>query len=103
MVFHLIDVRERGGPYWDAWQERRRRSEIAWDPATSQVAVEGRVEVTGSRKPGIRIDGLACCDQFAAHHLSAKGFVRPAQRFAVGQWSSAELTQAGFACLRGAT
>jgi hypothetical protein len=52
-------------------------------------------KTTGGCEPDLFVDGLACCDQSAAHHLAHAGLVRaigPAKR---GHRVLAELTIAG--------
>jgi hypothetical protein len=59
----------------------------------------GRGEITGSGEPDLFIDGLACCDQSAAHHLAHAGLVHATRPAEVGQRVPAELTTAGHAVL----
>jgi hypothetical protein len=56
---------------------------------------EGRAELRCSCEPDLRVDGLSCCDQNTAHDLARAGLVRAAVAVAPGQWSPAELTDAG--------
>lgn len=59
----------------------------------------GRVEVTRSSEPDLKVDGLLCCDQVAARELAHAGLLRPAQPGSAGPWVRAELTPAGRAVL----
>lgn len=54
-----------------------------------------RGEITGGHEPDLFIDGLACCDQSAAHHLAHADLVHAASPVAVGQRASTELTTVG--------
>lgn len=60
----------------------------------------GHAELICGCEPDLVIDGLCCCDQFTAHHLTRAGLIRPAMRGAVGERVPAELTNAGAAVLR---
>ncbi|WP_410574895.1 hypothetical protein [Amycolatopsis sp. cmx-4-61] len=62
----------------------------------------GRAELTCSCEPDLRVDGLPCCDQATAHQLARAGLIRPTRAGAVGQWTRAELTDAGRRALGGA-
>lgn len=56
----------------------------------------GRAEMSGGAEPDLFIDGLGCCDQYSAHTLAHRGFIRPvSQQGAVGERVAAELTDAG--------
>ncbi|MFB9614701.1 hypothetical protein [Kutzneria kofuensis] len=59
----------------------------------------GRAETTTSCEPDLFIDGLACCDQSAAHHLAHAGLVRAAGPAQEGQRVPAELTAPGHVVL----
>ncbi|GAA3857010.1 hypothetical protein GCM10022243_22930 [Saccharothrix violaceirubra] len=62
-------------------------------------AVEaGRAEVTLSREPDLKVDGLLCSDQSSARELSRAGLLRPA-RDTPGHWVPCELTAEGRALL----
>ncbi|MEU0532191.1 hypothetical protein [Amycolatopsis tolypomycina] len=61
----------------------------------------GRAELTCSCEPDLRVDGLPCCDQATAHQLARAGLIRAARVVAVGQWTRAELTEAGRRALGG--
>ncbi|QFZ19248.1 hypothetical protein [Saccharothrix syringae] len=67
--------------------------------AMLRAVAAGRAEVTTSRQPDLRVDGLLCCDQAAARELARAGLLRPAERDAPGSWVPAELTPAGRAAL----
>lgn len=67
--------------------------------ALLRAVAAGRGEITGGREPDLFIDGLACCDQSAAHHLAHAGLVRATSSVEVGQRVSAELTGLGRAVL----
>jgi hypothetical protein len=60
---------------------------------------DGRAELRCSCEPDLRVDGLSCCDQNTAHDLARAGLVRAAVAVAPGQWSPAELTDAGHRAL----
>lgn len=55
----------------------------------------GRAQLTCSSEPDLFIDGLPCCDQFAAHALVHQGLIQPARPGLVGQRVPAQLTAAG--------
>lgn len=55
----------------------------------------GRAQLTCSSEPDLFIDGLPCCDQFAAHHLTHAGLIQPTQPGRLGQRVAAGLTAAG--------
>ena len=67
--------------------------------AMLHAIADGRAEITGSCEPDLFIDGLACCDQSAAHHLAHAGLVRATHPAQVEQRVSAELTTVGSAVL----
>jgi hypothetical protein len=67
--------------------------------ALLRAIAAGRGEITGGCEPDLFIDGLACCDQSAAHHLAHAGLVRATSPVEVGQRVSAELTNPGCAVL----
>jgi hypothetical protein len=67
--------------------------------AMLQAIAAGRGEITGSCEPDLFIDGLACCDQSAAHHLAHAGLVYATRPAEVGQRVPAELTTPGHALL----
>ncbi|GAA1339938.1 hypothetical protein [Saccharothrix algeriensis] len=66
--------------------------------AMLRAVAAGRAEVTRSREPDLRVDGLLCSDQVAARQLAHAGLVRPASDSG-GQWAPAELTPEGRALL----
>lgn len=49
---------------------------------------EGRAELRCSCEPDLRVDGLSCCDQNAAHDLARAGLIRAAVLAAPGQWTA---------------
>ncbi|QUQ65090.1 hypothetical protein [Kutzneria sp. CA-103260] len=55
----------------------------------------GRAELTASREPDFRVDGLACCDQAMARELVHAGLVATAGVGAKGAWLPAILTPSG--------
>ncbi|SMD26475.1 hypothetical protein [Kibdelosporangium aridum] len=59
----------------------------------------GRGEITGSCEPDLFIDGLACCDQSAAHHLAHTGLVHATRPARVEQRVPVELATPGHAVL----
>lgn len=68
--------------------------------AMLHAVAAGRAELSCSCEPDLRVDGLPCCDQIAAHDLARAGLLLvPAVR-AVGQWVSAELSPRGERALR---
>jgi hypothetical protein len=67
--------------------------------AMLQAIAADRGEITGSCEPDLFIDGLACCDQSAAHHLAHTGLVHATRPAEVGQRVPAELTTPGHAVL----
>ncbi|MBW4721257.1 hypothetical protein [Saccharothrix obliqua] len=67
--------------------------------AVLRAIAAGRAEVTLSREPDLRVDGLLCSDQAVARQLAHAGLLRPAPSGGHGQWSPAELTPAGRALL----
>jgi hypothetical protein len=67
--------------------------------AMLRAIAAGRGEITGSCEPDLFIDGLACSDQSAAHHLAHAGLVHATRPAEVGQRVPAELTTSGHAVL----
>lgn len=67
-----------------------------------RAVADGRAEVSCSCEPDMRIDGLACCDQYTAHRLSELGLVRGVALATVGTFVRAELTSVGLELVRGA-
>lgn len=63
--------------------------------AMLRAVSDGRAELVCSCEPDLLIDGLGCCDQYTAHHLSTDGLIRPVIRGVVGQRVQAEITGAG--------
>lgn len=72
------------------------------DRALLRAVANGRAELVCSCEPDLFIDGLCCCDQYAAHALAREGLIRPVTTGAVGQRVPAELTAAGAAILQAA-
>jgi hypothetical protein len=60
----------------------------------------GRVELTCSCEPDLRIDGLLCSDQMTAHDLVRSGLIHAPGLAVVGSWVPARLTVEGQAALR---
>jgi hypothetical protein len=67
--------------------------------AMLHATAAGRGEITGSGEPDLFIDGLACCDQSAAHYLAHAGLVHATRPAEAGQRVPAELTTPGHAVL----
>ncbi|RKT56237.1 hypothetical protein [Saccharothrix australiensis] len=67
--------------------------------ALLRAVAAGRAEVTRSREPDLRVDGLLCSDQMTARLLAHAGLLRPARHDGDGLWAPAELTPAGRAVL----
>jgi hypothetical protein len=67
--------------------------------AVLRAVAAGRAELTTSREPDLRVDGLLCCDQVTARQLAHAGLLRPARHEAGTPWVPAELTPAGRAVL----
>ncbi|HEY2059431.1 hypothetical protein [Amycolatopsis sp. NBC_01480] len=63
--------------------------------AMLRAVAAGRADLGAGSEPDLRVDGLPCCDQPAAHRLFHDGLVRPAGPARPGQWTPAELTAAG--------
>jgi hypothetical protein len=73
---------------------------LSWrEFAMLRAIAAGRADITCSCEPDLFIDGLACCDQSAAHHLARAGLVRATSPAEVGQRVPAELTNPGCAVL----
>ncbi|ASR35924.1 hypothetical protein BAY61_13940 [Prauserella marina] len=70
--------------------------------AMLRAVAAGRGQLSGSAEPDLFIDGMPCCDQFAAHALTHDGLVRPGHPGSVGQRVPAVLTPAGAALVSGA-
>ncbi|MQA16139.1 MAG: hypothetical protein GEV09_18920 [Pseudonocardiaceae bacterium] len=71
--------------------------------AMLRAIAAGRAEVSCSCEPDLFIDGLGCCDQYAAHQMARRGLVRPAVAGLLGERVRAELTPAGQAVLAAIT
>ncbi|MEU5696623.1 hypothetical protein [Actinosynnema sp. NPDC020468] len=67
--------------------------------ALLRAIAAGRAEVTRSREPDLRVDGLLCCDQSSVRDLAHAGLLQAALTNEVGQWVPAELTPEGRAML----
>lgn len=63
--------------------------------AILRAVAAGRADMVYSAEPDLFIDGLPCCDQFAAHELAHLGLVRPSHPGRVGQRIPARLTPTG--------
>lgn len=63
--------------------------------AMLRAVAAGRAEMSGGSEPDLYIDGLGCCDQYSAHMLAHRGFIRPVAEGAIGERVPAELTDAG--------
>ncbi|GAA5107915.1 hypothetical protein [Haloechinothrix salitolerans] len=63
--------------------------------AMLRAVAAGRAVMTCSAEPDLFIDGLPCCDQFAAHELTHHGLVYPSHPGQVGQRVPARLTPTG--------
>jgi hypothetical protein len=61
----------------------------------------GRGEIGYGAEPDLFVDGLPCCDQYAAHALAHNGFVRPERPGRPGLRMPAVLTAAGLALIAG--
>lgn len=70
------------------------------DTALLRAVADGRCELAGSAGPVLLVDGRCCCDQSAAHRLTAAGLIGPP--VPAGQRVAAELTTAGRALLAAA-
>jgi len=70
------------------------------DLALLRAVATGRAELAHSCEPDLFIDGLCCCDQYAAHQLAHRGLIRPAAGAPIGHRVRAELTGAGAAVLQ---
>ncbi|OXM66265.1 MULTISPECIES: hypothetical protein [Amycolatopsis] len=65
--------------------------------AMLRAVAQGRAVMSSSVEPDLFIDGVACCDQMAAHALAHGGYIRPAR---TGErLVPAVLTEAGQAVL----
>ncbi|MFF0145401.1 MULTISPECIES: hypothetical protein [Amycolatopsis] len=67
--------------------------------AMLRAVAAGRAELTCSCEPDLRVDGLPCCDQPAAHALARDGLIRAHDAVGAGQWTRAELTDDGLLAL----
>jgi len=63
--------------------------------ALLRATAAGRVELTCSSEPDLRVDSLACCDQPAARLMVHAGLIEQAAAAPLGQWVPARLTSAG--------
>ncbi|MFC0543276.1 hypothetical protein [Kutzneria chonburiensis] len=61
--------------------------------AILRAVAAGRAELTDSREPDLRVDGLPCCDQAMAHDLVHAGLVVAAR--STSTWMPARLTPSG--------
>ena len=67
------------------------------DRAILRAVAAGRCQITGGACPALTIDGLSCCDQFAAPRLTQAGLI-----VAGGRQEPARLTESGRALLEAA-
>lgn len=70
------------------------------DVALLRAVAAGRCKLAGRGWPVLLVDGLCCCDQAAAHRLTAAGLIGPGEL--AGAPVPAELTAAGRALLAAA-
>lgn len=68
--------------------------------AILRAVADDRAEMTVSCEPDLRVDGLFCSDQTAAHELAHADLIHPACPGLCGQWVCAVPTAAGAALLR---
>ncbi|PXY22254.1 hypothetical protein [Prauserella muralis] len=68
--------------------------------AMLRAVAAGRAQLRCSSEPDLFIDGVPCCDQYTAHHLTHEGLVRPSGPGPVGTLVPAVLTASGEALLR---
>lgn len=59
----------------------------------------GRAEVSCSRVPNLRVDGLSCCDQMTVHELVRAGLISAPAPVLPDTWVPASLTTSGVAAL----
>lgn len=69
--------------------------------AMLRAIAAGRADMTHSAEPDLFIDGLPCCDQFAAHELTHHGLVYPSQLGHIGERVPARLTATGLGLVAG--
>ncbi|UKD57592.1 hypothetical protein L3Q65_12975 [Amycolatopsis sp. FU40] len=67
--------------------------------ALLRVVAAGRAEITCSSEPDMFIDGVPCCDQYAAHALARRGLIVQTGPAELGKRVRARLTPAGAAVL----
>lgn len=60
-----------------------------------RAVLDGRAEMTCSCEPDLYVDGLACCDQIAAHQLADAHLITPARPGTPDQRVPAALTPEG--------
>jgi hypothetical protein len=71
--------------------------------AILRAVAAGRVQLTLGREPGLLVDGIACCDQFAAHVLVQDGLIAATtSTHGPARLAPAMLTRAGTALLASA-
>ncbi|MEU3269800.1 hypothetical protein ABZ639_03085 [Saccharomonospora sp. NPDC006951] len=70
--------------------------------AMLRAVADGRGQLSQSAEPDLFIDGMPCCDQFAAHALAHDGLLRPGRPGLAGQRVPAVLTAAGAALVSAA-
>ncbi len=70
--------------------------------AILRAVAAGRAQLTLSREPDLLVDGIACCDQFAAHMLVQDGLITSTGPHGPAKLAPATLTRAGTALLASA-
>lgn len=71
--------------------------------AILRAVAAGRVQLTLGREPDLLVDGIGCCDQFAAHVLVQDGLIAATTGIhGPAKLAQATLTQAGTALLASA-
>lgn len=63
--------------------------------AMLRAVAAGRAQLSCSSEPDLFIDGVPCCDQYTAHHLTHEGLIQPARPGPVGRRVPATLTASG--------
>lgn len=68
-------------------------------PALLHAVDNGRVQCSPTCEPDFFVDGLACCDHFAARTLVRDGLIRPVSSRRHGERIPVELTGLGRAAI----
>lgn len=76
-------------------------SHRAW--AVLRAVRAGRAEVSCSKIPDLRVDGLPCCDQMTVHELVLAGLITAPTLISIYTWVPASLTCTGVDALAEAT